>query len=76
VERQHSKGGFTRLIAAIPTLCVQATRETIRQAFKAVDSKTTQKWIEDSLGKTITARRNAAYRESREKTCNQLSTAT
>jgi len=75
VERQHSKGGFTRLIAAIPTLCVQATREIVRQAFRAVDSKATQKWIKDSLGKTLTARRNAAYRESREKTCNQLSIA-
>jgi len=76
VERQHSKGGFTRLIAAIPALCIQATREVIRQAFKAVDSKATQQWIEASLGKTLTARRNAAYRESREKTCDPVFTAT
>jgi len=39
LERQHSKGGFTRLIAAIPTLCIQATREIVRQAFRAVDTK-------------------------------------
>ena len=35
IERQHSKGGFTRLIAAIPTLCMHATRETVRKAFDA-----------------------------------------
>ena len=33
VERQHSKGGFTRLIAATPTLCVEATSEVVGQAF-------------------------------------------
>jgi len=39
LERQHSKGGFTRLIAAIPALCTKATRGIVRQAFRAVDSK-------------------------------------
>jgi len=72
----HSKGGFTRFFAAIPTLCIQATREVIRQAFEAVDSKVTQEWIEASLRKTLTARRNAAYREPREKTCDHVFTAT
>jgi len=76
LERQHSKGGFTRLIAAIPTLCRQATREIVRLAFRAVDSKATKQWIADSLGKTLTARRNAAYRESRKKTRDHLGTAT
>ena len=76
IERQHSKGGFIRLIAAIPTLCMQATRETVRKAFSAVSSKATQKWIEVSLGQTLTARRNAAYRVSRPKKCDHvLSTA-
>lgn len=67
MERQHSKGGFTRLIAALPTLCMQVTSATVRAAFGRVDSKTAQQWITDSLGKTLTARRNAAYRESRAK---------
>ena len=75
IERQHSKGGFTRSIAAIPTLCIQATRETVRKAFIAVNSKATQQWIEDSLGKTLTARRNAAYRESRPKKCDHALSA-
>ena len=72
IERQHSKGGFTRLIAAIPTLCMEATPETVRRAFRAVDSKATQLWLKASLGKTLTARRNAAYRESRGKPCDHV----
>lgn len=72
IERQHSKGGFTRLIAAIPTLCMEATPETVRRAFRAVDSKATQLWLKANLGKTLTARRNAAYRESRGKPCDHV----
>lgn len=68
MERQHSKGGFTRLIAGIATLCMKATRETVRKAFQTVNSKSTQEWIKAALGNTLTARRNAAYRESRHKT--------
>ena len=70
LERQQSKGGFTRLIAAIPTLCLRVTREIVRASFQRVDSKALKKWIQNSLGTTLTARRNAAYRESRSKTCD------
>lgn len=73
VECQHSKGGFTRLIAAIPTFCVEATKEGLRKAFQAVDCKATQKWIKTSLGRTLTTRKNAAYQESRPKKQVQLS---
>jgi len=68
MERQHSTGGFTRLIAAIPTLCVRVTREQVRDAFGRIDSKATRQWIQTTLGKTLTARRNAAYREYQTKT--------
>jgi len=54
---------------------MQATRETVRKAFSAVTSKATQKWIKDSLGKTLTARRNAAYKESRPKKCDHALSA-
>ena len=69
VEQQQSKGGFTRVIAAIPTLCIKATKEIVRKAFEAVNSPQTRKWLNDSLGKTLNARRNAAYRESRSPQC-------
>jgi hypothetical protein len=69
VEQQQSKGGFTRVIAAIPTLCIKATKEIVRKAFQAVNSPQTREWIEDNLGKTLNARRNEAYRESRPLKC-------
>ena len=70
MERQHSKGGLTRLIAALPTLCLRVTLGKVREGFLRVDCKATQKWIKDSLGHTLTARRNAAYREA--KTANRV----
>lgn len=75
LERQHSKGGFTRVIAAIPTLCMRATGETVRKAFERVNSKASQQWIAASLGKTLTARRNAAYKESRSQKCAPIFSA-
>lgn len=69
VEQQQSKGGFTRVIAVIPTLCVKATKQIVRKAFQAVNSPQTLKWLNDSLGKTLNARRNAAYQESRSQAC-------
>ena len=75
IERQHSKGGFTRLIAAIPTLCMRPTRESVRKAFRAVNSEATQQWLKDSLRETLTSRRNAAYRESRGETCDHVISA-
>jgi hypothetical protein len=69
VEQQQSKGGFTRVIAAIPTLCIKATKQIVRKAFQSVNSPQTREWINASLGKTLNARRNAAYRESRPLKC-------
>jgi hypothetical protein len=67
LERQHSKGGFTRLIAALPTLCMRVSGEVVRQGFSRVDSPSLRKWIADTLGTTLTARRQAAYQEYRTK---------
>jgi hypothetical protein len=70
LERQHSKGGFTRLIAALPTLCMRVSGEAVRIGFGRVDSPLLRKWIANTLGTTLTARRNAAYQEYRTKTCD------
>ena len=37
MERQHSKGGFTRLIAAIPAQCMRVTGARVREAFGRID---------------------------------------
>ncbi|QDV64024.1 hypothetical protein Mal65_31720 [Crateriforma conspicua] len=64
LERQHSKGGFTRLLACLPTLCRRVTADRVRSRFKHVQAGDVQQWIRDTLPNTLTARRNAAYREA------------
>lgn len=61
VERQHSRGGFTRLIAAIPVLCRHVTASLVRRRFQTTKAKDLKKWLQAALGKTLTSRRNAAY---------------
>ena len=63
LERQHSKGGFTSLLAALPALLTPTTPETLRQAFARVSHKTLQQWTADNLGSTVAAKRMAAYQE-------------
>lgn len=72
LERQHSKGGFTRLIGAIPALCKTVTASMVRECFSRLNSKELRQWIADQLGTTLTARRKAAYHESRKKTPSQI----
>ncbi len=64
LSRQHSKGGFTRLIAMLPMLCGKVTADHVRTGFRRVDARALQKWLSDTLGSTLTARRNAAYHEA------------
>lgn len=66
MERQHSKGGFTRLIAAIPILCGRVTCESVRAGFQRVSSKDVTAWIAQRFGCTRNAKRNHAYREFRQ----------
>lgn len=63
LEGQHSKGGFTSLLAAIPTLCGQLDAEKIRQSLKQVNTRRLKQWLESTIGRTLTSRRNAAYAE-------------
>lgn len=63
MEGQHSKGGFTSLLAAIPTLCGQLDAETVRQRLKQVNTKRLKQWVASTIGQTLTSRRNAAYAE-------------
>lgn len=64
MERQHSKGGYTRLLAALPTLCVKADAARVRSRFATTQAKDVTQWIRATLPTTLTARRNAAYQEA------------
>jgi hypothetical protein len=65
LERQHSKGGFTSLLAAFGALLKTATDETIRQAFSVVSIQDVYHWVRENLGNTLTSRRLATYKEFR-----------
>lgn len=63
LERQHSKGGFTSLLAAFGALLKTATNETIRRAFSTVSVKDVHQWVRENLGNTLTSKRLVAYSE-------------
>jgi hypothetical protein len=74
LERQHSKGGFTSLLAAFGALLKPATDETIRRAFSTASVKDVYRWTRENLGATLTSKRLATYKEFRSAT--QLATIT
>lgn len=74
LERQHSKGGFTRLIAAFPTLCFRVDGRSIRRGFALTRAKDLKRWLRETLPSTVSSRRNQAYREYQTKTRNHLQT--
>ena len=63
LERQHSKSGFTSLLACLPALLKPTTPEGVRDAFGRVSAKDVKTWVKKHFGSTVTSRRNAAYAE-------------
>lgn len=63
LERQHSKSGFTSLIATFASLLHPATPATIRSALERVKVKDVREWLQKTLPKTLTAKRLTTYRE-------------
>jgi hypothetical protein len=63
LERQHSKSGFTSLIATFASLLRPATPATIRSALERVKVKDVREWLRKNLAKTLTAKRLTTYRE-------------
>jgi hypothetical protein len=68
LERQHSKGGFTSLLAGFGALLKSATDESIRRAFSTVSVKDVHQWTRENLGVTLTSKRLATYKEYRSAT--------
>lgn len=66
LERQHSKGGFTSLLASFGSLLRPTTPESIRNAFTRVSVKATRAWIKAHIPETLTSKRQTAYREFNE----------
>lgn len=67
LEGQHSKGGFTSLIAAMPALTIDWTAERVRQSLSLVSVKRMNEWVRENLGTTMTSKRATAYKEAKQK---------
>jgi hypothetical protein len=63
LERQHSKGGFTSLLAAFGALLQPATPQSIRRDFARVSTKQMRAWVADNLRTTLASKRKTAYVE-------------
>ena len=60
LERQHSKGGFTSLLAAFGALLKPATPESIRADVARVSVKQMRTWVSENLGTTLASKRQTA----------------
>jgi hypothetical protein len=65
LERQHSKGGFTSLLAAYGSLLQATTPESIRRDFAQISVKAMREWVSEKLGATLASKRQTAYQEFR-----------
>jgi hypothetical protein len=63
LEGQHSKGGFTSLIAALPMVLTELSVELIRESLQEVPVAKMKSWVSINLGRTLSSKRNQAYRE-------------
>jgi ATP phosphoribosyltransferase len=65
LERQHSKSGFTSLLACLPALLKATTSEDVTAAFARTSAKDVTAWTKEHFRTTVTSRRHAAYAEHR-----------
>jgi hypothetical protein len=63
LEGQHSRGGFTGLLAALPALTVDWTAARVRENLTRVSVQDMKDWVKENLGQTLASRRVEAYRE-------------
>ena len=61
LERQHSKGGFTSLLASYGALLRQSTPESIKQAFSTTALNDVKRWVKENLGDTLATKRRLTY---------------
>lgn len=62
-EGQQSKGGFTSLLAGLPSLCIPVDAARVRSRLLQVTTPKLKQWVKETVGTTLTVRRNSAYHE-------------
>ena len=63
LEGQHSKSGFTSLLACLPALLRPATPESVKAAFARTSAADVTASTQEHFPSTVTSRRHAAYAE-------------
>lgn len=63
LERQHSKSGFTSLLACLPALLKPATPAGVTAAFARTSATDVMAWTKKNFPSTVTSRRHSAYAE-------------
>lgn len=63
LEGQHSKSGFTSLLACLPALLKPTTPEGVMAAFARTSAEDVTAWTREHFPSTVTSRRHAAYAE-------------
>jgi len=75
LESQHSKGGFTSLLAALPIFCCRVTPALVQRRLQEVSTTDLNEWVQTTVGPTLTSRRTRAYREYDRAMAGQVSQA-
>ena len=65
LERQHSKSGFTSLLACLPALLQRTTPERVTSAFLRTSAQNVTSWTKKNFRSTVASRRRAVYAEHR-----------
>jgi len=68
LERQHSKSGFTSLLACFPALLKPTTPELVTEAFRRVSRKEVKAWVDQHFSSTVSSRRRSVYNEHKKAT--------
>ncbi len=69
LQRQHTRGGFTSLLAALPTLMSKQTPSEIKRLLKEVSNKKWKLWVtESNLANSTHAKKIEAYKAHTGKT--------
>jgi hypothetical protein len=68
LERQHSKSGYTSLLACLPALLKPTTPEQIHKDFARVSAIDVQTWSKKHFPSTVNSRRQSTYAEHKRAT--------
>lgn len=64
LEGQHSKGGFTSLIASFGALLRSCSPAEVRDGLRRTSVATTKHWVATKLGKTLASKKLSAYQKT------------